>query len=108
MSFLVTGTRERTYPPRTPEHAVGGMDEELEDMGPGWVTLTSERRADGSLRVIYGRLPDETTQEDPATRAVHAGGSMQPHRARSVTAIVVLCAIILLAVAAFTLLAGWP
>jgi hypothetical protein len=105
MPFLVTGTRERIHPARTSEDAVGEVADEIEPMGPGWVALTSERRPDGSLRVIYGRLPDEAGHTDVETRAVAAGGQMQAREVRSVTSLVVLCAIVLTALAAFTLLA---
>ncbi len=56
MSYLVTGTRERFYPARTPAEVSDQEEQEAEAHAHGWVPLTSEREADGTLRVLYGRL----------------------------------------------------
>jgi hypothetical protein len=78
MSYLVTGTRERFYPARTPAEVSDQEEQEAEAHAHGWVPLTSEREADGTLRVLYGRLagapdgeagPEVAAPEDRGQRA---------------------------------------
>jgi hypothetical protein len=105
MSYFVTGTRERVYPADTSAHA-GATEQRLGTMGPGWVPLTRERRPDGSLRVVYGRLPDETAEARPLDqRPVPAGRPIGTDIVRSIGTVIVVGAIIVIALAGITLLA---
>jgi hypothetical protein len=106
VSRVVTGTRERLYRVETASDVSVWVDDEIDAMGQGWMPLASEVSDDGSLRVIYGKLPDELEDEDPSTRTVPAGSEMKAAHARSVMSFAVLCAIALGAVAVLSLLAG--
>ena len=76
MPWRVTGTREKLYHVRTPADVPGWVDDEIEAMTNGWVPLSSESRPDGTLRVLYGRLPDELDEVSPeATTRPAALGS---------------------------------
>ncbi len=70
MAWQVVGTREKRYQVGTPHEVAAWVADEIDIMGGGWVPLASERERDGSLRVLYGRLPPELT--DP--RASGASG----------------------------------
>jgi hypothetical protein len=65
MAWRVTGTREKVYRVTTSADVLGWVDDEIEAMRSGWIPLSSESRPDGTLRVIYGRLPDETPVAAP-------------------------------------------
>ena len=104
MPYLVTGTRERIYPPRPENGAVGAVEDELDAMGPRWIALTSEPLPDGSLRVIYGRLPDEATAEHTGMDPVPAGRGISERATRAAVMAVVLGAIVVLAMAGIALI----
>ena len=55
MTWRVIGTRDRRYRVDTPDEIASWVDDELDSIHDGWVPLTSDRAADGSLRVTYGR-----------------------------------------------------
>jgi hypothetical protein len=59
MAWRVTGTREKLYRIRTASDVIRWVDDEIETMSSGWMPLGSESLPDGTLRVLYGRLPDD-------------------------------------------------
>src|SRR5262245_42913700 len=63
MGYHGIETQERIYEARTAAEVVGRAEDQLSDTG--WVPLARERRSDGSLRVIYERLPDEADRRSP-------------------------------------------
>jgi hypothetical protein len=89
------GTRERIYQARTPADVIGGMEDELHTRG--WMPLTRELRADGSLRVIYERLPDEVDGKHADLYAVPAGRDIRADVAVVVAAVTITCVMIGLA-----------
>jgi hypothetical protein len=96
-------TRVRIYQPRVPADVVQDVEDELHTQG--WMPLTRERRADGSLRVIYERLPADAIGEHAR---VHPSPGRLPVRTDSVRAIatlVVLGAIVVVSAAGVVLLA---
>jgi hypothetical protein len=105
MPYQVTGTRELTYRVGTADEVAGWVADELDTMSQGWVPLTSERCRDGSLRVVYGRLPDEATDLEPAMRPVPAGRGIRADVVRAFATLVALCTILIVAIAGVTFLA---
>jgi hypothetical protein len=54
MAWEVAGTRAKTYRVDTPDGVRAWVDDEVDLITQGWMPLTSDRQADGSLRVVYG------------------------------------------------------
>ena len=90
-----TWTRERIYQAGTPAEVIGGCEEELR--GRGWVPLTREGRRDGSLRVIYERLYDESEDEHAGRHSVLVMRPIRPDILMALAAVVMVCAIIVAA-----------
>jgi hypothetical protein len=96
-------TRVRIYQPRVPAEVVEGVEDELHTQG--WMPLTRERRADGSLRVIYERLPADAIAERSPVRAVPLRRIGRTDVVRAIATLVVLGAIIVVSIAGVVLLA---
>jgi hypothetical protein len=89
------GTRERIYQAPTSVEVVGRMEDELH--AQGWLPLTRERRADGSLRVVYERVPDPAEDARPDLRVVPRRGPMRDDLGLAVAVVVTVCAVIVAA-----------
>jgi hypothetical protein len=99
MTYRVLGTREKLYRVETRDDLTAWVDDEIGAMAEGWLPITSELAPDGSMRVTYGKLPDELIGDDPEVRPVPAGGGIKAGAGRAVTSLLVLCVIVVAALA---------
>jgi hypothetical protein len=94
MTWRVTGTREKLYRVGTSADVLGWVDDEIEAMSSGWIPLSSESRPDGTLRVLYGRLPDE--QDTVAPEGIRRPADLGSAGGAGWTAVVLLAVAALL------------
>jgi hypothetical protein len=103
IGYQAIETRVRIYQARVPADIVEGVEDELHTQG--WMPLTRERRVDGSLRVIYERLPVDAVGELREVRRVPRWPVVRHDVARALATIVVVGAVIVVAAAGLALLA---
>lgn len=99
MTYLVMGTREKRYRVETRDDLTAWVDDEIDTMADGWLPISSELQPDGSMRVIYGRLPDELGDDAPDVATVPVGGGIRTEAGRAVTSLVILGMIVVAALA---------
>ena len=90
MPWRLAGTRERSYRVGTADEMAAWVDDEIDTLTQGWIPLTSERQPDGSLRVLYGRLPadmDVVPKDVGVPTAAPAGYSPATHHRPPVDAL---------------------
>ena len=105
MTYLVMGTREKHYRVETRDDLTAWVDDEIDTMADGWLPISSELQPDGSMRVLFGRLPDELGDDVPDPGTVPAGGGIGAGAGRAVTSIVILAMIVVTALATLGLVA---
>ena len=99
-------TRVRVYQARASAEAVEDVEDELQTQG--WMPLTRELRTDGSLRVIYERLPDAALAERPEPHSVARGRAIWTDVAMTAAAVMMVLATIVVAWSALALLTSPP
>jgi hypothetical protein len=108
MTYLVMGTREKHYRVETLHDLTAWVDDEIGEIGAGWLPIASETQPDGSMRVVYGRLPQELdalADQDPEVHTVPAGGGFRADAGRAATGLALLGMIAVAALATLSLVA---
>ena len=105
MTYLVRGTRAKHYRVETRHDLTAWVDDEIDTMAEGWLPISSELQPDGSMRVLYGKLPDQLGDEVPDSGTVAAGGGISAGVGRAMSSLVVLALIVVTALATLGLVA---
>ena len=108
MTYLVIGTREKHYRVETRADLTAWVDDEIATIDEGWLPISSELEPDGSMRVLYGRLPaelDAPADQDTGIEMVPAGRGIRAEAGRAVPSLVLLAMIAVTALATLGMIA---